>query len=260
VLVYDDWDYFPGEQARDPFWHWVMRFRERVCVRAADAVISVSSSLRQLREEQGAKRTALVPNGVDLGLFRQAQQRIPHPPTLVYMGSLAHAWGADLPIAALPEIRRSVPEARYMVIGRGPDEARLRVMASELGLDGAVHFCGNQAYQDLPRFLAEADIGVATSRDTEFRRHACPLKIVEYMAAGLPVIGTQMGETQAIIEKAMAGEAVRFSPQAFAHAAVTLLSDRGKYDQYARNALAFAERHDWQHLLDDWLALVEQMA
>jgi glycosyltransferase involved in cell wall biosynthesis len=260
LLVYDDWDYFPGEYPEDPFWRHIIRYREHACVQSADGVVSVSSLLQELRRQQGARRTALVPNGVDYTLFETAQRKQPHPPTLLYMGSLGEAWGADLPILALPLIRRQIPDARYILVGAGPEEGRLRAMATQLGLEDCVQFRGTQKYRDLPRFLAEADIGVATCRDTDFRRYACPLKIVEYMAAGLPVIGTPVGETQRIIQKAKAGELVDFSPEAFASAVVDLISNRARFEAYSRNAVTFAQQHDWERLLEMEFAFVERLA
>lgn len=259
VLVYEDWDYFPGEHPSDPFWSHIIRHRESMCVQSADVVVSVSSLLQELRRQQGARSTALAPNGVDYPFFETAQSKQPHPPTLLYMGSLGEAWGADLPIQALPMIRRQIPEARYIVMGTGPEEGRLRAIVAQSGLEGHVQFLGLQEYRDLPRFLAEADIGVATCRNTDFRRYACPLKIVEYMAAGLPVIGTPVGETERIIHKSAAGAVVGFSPDAFAAAAVDLISNRDKYGLYSTNAIAFAREHDWERLLDEELEFVGQL-
>lgn len=260
TLVYDDWDYFPGIYPNDISWRQIMDYREQICVRAADAVVSVSSLLQDLRRKQGAKRTALVPNGVDYSLFQTAQQKKPHPPTLLYMGSLADSWGADLPIQALPIIRKQLPDVRYVLIGSGPSEDRLREMTEALCLQDNVLFCGYHEYKYLPRFLAEADIGVATSRDDKFRKYACPMKIIEYMAGGLPVIGTRFeGETQIIIEKAMAGETVEFSPNAFANAVLDILSNRSKYELYSANAVKFAIEHDWMKLLYQEFAFIEQL-
>jgi glycosyltransferase involved in cell wall biosynthesis len=260
VLIYDDNDYVPDLYPGDFFWHHIMRFRERICVRRADAVVSVSSGLQDLRTQQGAKRTILIYNGVDYGLFASAQEKKPHPPTLLYMGTLAKAWGADLPILALPIIKRQIPGIRYVVLGKGPDENRLRALVQELGLKDSVSFRWEDDYGNLPRYLAEADIGVATFRESEFRKYACPLKIFEYMAAGLPVIGTPVGEMQIIIKKATAGETVSFSPEAFADAVFDLLSNQNRYDLYSANAINFARDHDWNRMLDKRFAFVEQLA
>jgi glycosyltransferase involved in cell wall biosynthesis len=260
VLLYDDWDYFPGFLRGDPFWRHIMRYREYLCVRSADGVVSVSSCLQELRRRQGAKRTAIIPNGVDYDLFQGAQVKKPHPPTILYIGSLVKVFGADLPIRAIQIIKRQIPEVRYLILGKGAEESPLKAMAVSLGVQDCVHFLGHQEYWKLPVFLAESDIGVATSRNDEFRKYACPLKIIEYMAGGLPVIGTKVGETKIIIEKSRAGDAIDFSPQAFANAAIQILSNRSKYGMYSANATNFAREYDWKRLLDQELAFIEQLA
>jgi len=257
VLFYEDWDYFPGEFSDIPFWRQIMNYREHICIRVADGVISVGTYLEALRKRQGAKHTTVVSNGADYALFRTAQQKKTHPPTLIFMGTLGEEWGADLPIQALPLIREIIPEVRYLILGSGPAERKLRTMTTELRLDDCVCFLGKQAYQDLPGFLAEADIGVATSRDNDFRRFASPLKIFEYMAAGLPVIGTNFGETRLIIEKARAGLTVEFSPKAFATAVLDLLCDREMYELCSASAIDFASQHDWKRLFDHELGFIK---
>ena len=174
------------------------------------------------------------------------------------MGTLGDEWGADLPIKSLPLIREIIPEIRYLILESGPDEKKLRTMTTELRLDDCVYFLGNQTYQDLPHFLAEADIGVATSRENDFRRYASPLKIFEYMAAGLPVIGTNFGETRLIIEKARAGLTVEFTPKAFATAVLDLLCNREMYELCSTSAIDFASQHDWKHLFDHELEFIKR--
>jgi glycosyltransferase involved in cell wall biosynthesis len=259
TFIYDDWDYFPGWLPSDPFWRHVMRYRESLCVRNSDAVVSVSSCLRELRKKQGARYTALVPNGVNYALFDRAHHKKPHPPTMLYTGSLLKVFGADLPIRALQIIKRQIPEVRYLILGMGADESRLKAIAASGGVQNSVHFLGHQEYEKLPDFLAESDIGVATSRNDDFRKYACPLKIIEYMAGGLPVIGTRVGETKIIIEKSKAGEAIDFSAEAFANAAIEILSSRDKYEMYSANATNFAREYDWERLLDQELAFIDQL-
>jgi len=257
LFVYDDWDYFPGEFPSGSIVRSIIAHKELICIRAADCVTSVSSGLERLRREQGAQRTAVARNGVDLVHFEIATRRKAHAPTLLYVGTLAEAWGADLPIIALPTIRRQIPNARYVLVGGGPDQARLSALANGLHLSDCVSFLGRQSYEALPSIMAEADIGIATSRDTDFRRFACPLKICEYMAAGLPVIATKVGEGMSIVEEAGAGETVHFSADDFAGAAVSLLASQDKYNRASANARRFAREHDWNRILDRQLAFIE---
>jgi glycosyltransferase involved in cell wall biosynthesis len=260
VLLYDDWDHYPSHRPGGFFWRSIMRFREYQCLRRADGVASVSRGLLELRRKQGAKRSIFVPNGVDYALFSQAQIRASHPPTLIYMGSFDEAWGADLPIKALSIIKKVLPDIRYILLGEGPDENKLRMLVSDLGLGNCVDFCGWKEYSSLPLYLAKADLGVATYRDYEFVRLSRPLKIIEYMAAGLPVIGTRIGgEVQATIEGAGAGETIEFSPEAFASVSLDILLNRQKYQRYSENAVAYAREMDWERILDRELAFIEEV-
>ena len=260
VLIYDDWDHFSSHRPGGFVWRNSMRLREYICVRKADAVASVSHGLLELRRKQGAKRSIFVPNGVDYALFSRAQVRSPHPPTLIYMGNLDEAWGADLPIHGLPVIRKTIPAIRYVLLGTGPDEGRLRRLVADLGLEACVEFYGWQDYATLPSHLAKADIGVATYRDYEFVRLSRPLKIIEYMAAGLPVIGTRVaGEVQATIDAAAAGETIDFSPAEFARVTLDLLSNRQKYDQCSANAISYARSMGWDQLLENELVFIDDV-
>lgn len=144
TLLYEDWDYFPVNLpvARNRFGSLLLDWRERVAVRSADLVIYVSQPLAKLRQEQGAGRVEVVPNGVNYDLFAQAELKPAHPPTLIYMGTLSQPWGADLPIRALPTLRKSIPNLRYIMVGPRADESGFRNLATDLGVQDLVMFVG----------------------------------------------------------------------------------------------------------------------
>ncbi len=259
TLVYDDWDYFPGHitTVNSTLESVLTNWRERICVRQADAVTSVSHALAELRRKQGAKKVLVVSNGVEYSLFQEAQTKRPHPPTLIFMGSLFDAWGTDLPISALPAISKEIPEVRYIILGNGPHEEALRDMAyTDMKLQDRVLFLGRKAYEELPHYLAEADVGVLTYRPEQFVQYASSLKVFEYMAAGLPVIGTNVGEWAQVIEKSQAGLLIDFTPEAFAEATVELLHNSTKYKAYAKNAANCARTYDWSQVFAPMMTLM----
>jgi glycosyltransferase involved in cell wall biosynthesis len=245
-LIYYDIDYYPGVY---PQWSRLLSRRERICCKVADAVVSVSRPLAALREQQGARLAAVVPNGVDFARFNAANLVcVEHPPTLLYMGNLDERWGVDLSIRAMPLLRRQIPDIRLLIAGRGREEQELRQLARSIGVDDCVRFEGFVPYEDLPTLLAQADIGVATSRRDVFRHYASPLKIVEYMAAGLPVICSGGGEAEQMIEESRAGVNIPFEPQAFA-AAVQLLWATPDNLSTARNAaINYARGRSWEQM------------
>lgn len=251
-LVYDDWDYFAGFD-RPLYWRLPMAWRERFSVSIADTVISVGSLLAELRQEQGARETFVVPNGVNYEVFARAQVKKPHPPTLVYTGSIEEWAGLDVTLEGFAQVRDQVPAARYLIIGPNENDygSALRAQADRLGLGESVLFLGYRPYQELPEFLAESDIGVALFWPTDQMKYAFHLKVVEYMAAGLAVVGTQVGETERIISQAGAGRALEFSAEAFAASVLEMLRDEQALARYAANGIEFARRYDWDLVFAD---------
>jgi glycosyltransferase involved in cell wall biosynthesis len=257
-LIYYDIDYYPGVH---PKWAGILSRREQSCCRLADAVVSVSRPLATLREQQGAKLAVVIPNGVDFERFNTANLiRQEHPPTLVYMGSLDERWGVDLPIRAMPLLRSQFPGIRLLIAGRGPAEQELHRLATTMGVNDCVRFEGFVPYADLPGLLAQADIGVATSRSNEFRQYASPLKIVEYMAAGLPVICSGGGEAEQMIKESGAGINVAFEPEAFAEAVHSLWSTPGRADVYRQAAVSYARARSWEQMGRQMAQLVSRVS
>jgi glycosyltransferase involved in cell wall biosynthesis len=250
-LVYDDWDYFEGFN-RPRHWRRAITWREHLAVSMADVVISVGTLLADLRDEQGARETFVVPNGVNYPLFARAQEKKPHPPTLVYTGSIEDWAGLDVTIEGFAQVRQAIPDARYWIIG--PDDnaytRSLRDMVERLDLGDSVQFLGFKPYTQLPEFLAEADIGVALFQPTDQMKYAFHLKIVEYMAAGLAVIGTRIGETELILDESGAGQAIECTPAAFARTATEFLSDPALLKTYGEKGKAFARQYDWNQVFD----------
>jgi glycosyltransferase involved in cell wall biosynthesis len=257
-VIYDDWDYYQGFD-RSWLWKLLIRWRNQIGVSIADVVISVGSLLAELRKTQGAKKSFVIPNGVDYPLFAMAHRKKLHPPTLVYIGKLAEEYGIDISIRGFAQVRDMIPTARYLIIGynEGPYALYLSNLVDELGLNDNVRFLGRKKYDELPQFLAEADIGIALFKPNDLMKYAFPLKVVEYMAAGLAVVGTKIGETEKLILESEAGEAVDYSAGAFANAVINILSDPVKLAQYLENAKAYAQVYDWNVLFSDFLNIVD---
>ena len=80
------------------------------------------------------------------------------------------------------------------------------------------------------------------------------------MASGLPVIGTRIqGEICDTIKGSGAGETIDFVPEEFARVTLDILSDQQKYERYSENAIAYASKMDWEQLLDQELAFIEDL-
>lgn len=258
-LLYHDIDYYPYVPYVRPNERGVVGWREKLAVRAVDAVISVSRPLVELRKKQGAKEVLYLPNGVDFAYFSQANvQRGDHPPTLLYVGSLETNWGVDLPIRAMPLILKEIPGARLLIAGKGRDEDELKSLAQSLGVGDTVEFLGFVPYKELPALMARADIGIATSREDIFRQYASPLKLVEYMAAGLPVICSGGGEAELMVTESGAGINVAFTPESCAEAVCRLLNNPEELVAQRQAAVEYARPRTWEQLTENLAQFLAQ--
>lgn len=122
-------------------------------------------------------------------------------------------------LKAFKEVRRVVPDARLVLVGTGPEESRIRRLAHELGLDGAVHFTGTRA--DVPRVARAFDIFALSSI-----QEGLAIAVLEAMALGIPCVVTDVGGLPEVVVDGEEGFIVPAQdPSALAGSMVSLLRD-----------------------------------
>ena len=128
-------------------------------------------------------------------------------------------------LKAAAKIAPQFPSARFLFVGRGKEEERLRRRATELGLSGRVSFLGFR--EDMPLITAALDLSVLPSVDCD----ASSAALKEAMAVGRPVIATDVGGAKEIVEHGRTGLVVPpADPDALASAMEDILrrEDRGR--------------------------------
>ncbi|HEX4259753.1 MAG TPA: glycosyltransferase [Acetobacteraceae bacterium] len=162
-----------------------------------------------------ARQVRYLPNGIDLSRFEVAAERWEGAgPVIGTVATLRAEKRIDRLIAAV----RRLPEVRLLVIGDGPARAALERDAADLG--PRVRFAGHVG-EPAP-LLRGLDL-FALSSDTE----QMPLSVLEAMAAGLPVVATDVGDVRAVLAPEQAPYVVAREAAALADAARTLLEDAG---------------------------------
>jgi phosphatidylinositol alpha-1,6-mannosyltransferase len=115
-------------------------------------------------------------------------------PLLLTVSRLVKRKGHDLVMKALAQIRPRFPQARYAVVGDGPEREALFSLAQRLGLSEHVIFAGSVPDHDLPAWYAACDVFVMPSRDIAGQPpEGLGLVYLEANAAGKPVIGARTG-------------------------------------------------------------------
>lgn len=202
------------------------RAAERLLAPLATITLCVCDAERRLAKSVGARRTRVVHNGV-----REARPVPPRAdvaalgeggPVVGALTLLRPGKGIETLVDAVPRLLESVPDARVAVAGDGPDRAALEARARAGGVEHAVHLIG-QIEAAMP-LLAGSDVFVSASWAESF-----PLNVLEAMAAGVPIVATDVGGTSEAIEDGRSGLLVApRDPRALADALAALLVDRDR--------------------------------
>jgi glycosyltransferase involved in cell wall biosynthesis len=150
------------------------------------------------------RRLFFLPNVVDCAEFQVKEISANRPLRLLTAGRLVEQKRHDRFIRLISCLRRSLPMAiRGIIAGDGPKANELRSLTKELELtDNDIEFCG--VTQDMKGLYGKADVFVLTS-DWE----GTPNVVLEAMACGVPVVSTNVGDVEAVIQDGVSGFVVR---------------------------------------------------
>lgn len=197
--------------------------------RRVDAFICVSAEdRRRMIEVEGIDpaKIVLVPNAIPTPSadsprsLRDELEIAEGDPVIGTVCVLRPQKALDVLLRAGALLRDRVPRLRILIAGDGSERQRLEALASESGLDRTVSFLGLRA--DVPELLSTFDVAVSSS-DFE----GTPLAVMEYMAAGLPIVATRVGGVPELLEHGVHGLLVDpRDPEALADSIAELLGDR----------------------------------
>lgn len=211
--------------------------KTRFFVELEKRLARISTRIIVLGERQQREITALgvgrpeqfvqVPLGLDLSAFLAAEKHsgelrkelaIPQDaPLAAIVARLVPIKNHAVFLRAAKLVCGSLPAARFLIVGDGPERRGLEALTEQLGLKGRVIFLGFR--DDLPRIYADCDATVLSS-DNE----GMPVALIESLAAATPAVATDVGETREVIRDGESGFVVPPSdPEALAGALLELL-------------------------------------
>jgi glycosyltransferase involved in cell wall biosynthesis len=200
----------------------------------------------------------VIPNGVDVMRFthrystdeitdlQRRMGKVEDDVWLITTSRLVHKNAVDDTLHALALLPARV---KFAVVGTGPDEASLKVLASELGISDRVYFAGEVQHSDIPKYLQACDIFIRPSRSEGMGN-----SFIEAMASGLPIIATEEGGITDFLvdasqpsEKPATGWAVRKNnPEDIARVAQDILVNPEKALEVIKHARELATTaYDW---------------
>ena len=232
-------------------------------LRGATLISCVSEAVAHWTRNEGADPACVVvtPNGVNTHRITPGSRSVvaagPEAPVTVgFVGTLKPWHGTDVLLRAFARTRENL---RLDICGTGPQQEELEQLAAELDIADRVRFRGAVAPELVPGILHEIDIATAPYPAGE--HYFSPLKVYEYLAAGLPTIASAIGTIPALLSQGELG--VLVTPGDVDELAVALdelAADPAHRDRLARSSRQTAVReHDWQIRCRELLRQVEAL-
>lgn len=245
-----------------------LRHQEQVCLQAADRVLTPSAVTARhlLRRGVPAARLRVIQNGVDPETFAWRAPRAwgNEGPTLLYAGTLAPWQGLHVGLEAFARWRRERP-GRLIVAGpvRGRQRADLERRMRRLRIEGEVEYEAPVAQLDLAALYHRAHVALAPlpPNDRNVNQGCSPLKVIEAMAAGTPVLASNLAVVRELARRDVEATLVRAgSARSLVHGLLRLEEQPEQREQRARAARVRVERRlNWRRAQRELLAVYAEL-
>jgi len=240
-------------------------FANRLLTPMTDAFIAVAKSHGRFLvdfEKFPARKVEVIPNGIDTDRFRfdlTARSQIREQwgwsndvPVCGIVAALRPEKNLQLYLESAAKVVQGLPNAGFVIVGGGPEEASLRAKVDSLGIAANVRFLGSRS--DIPEILSGLDL-FALSSDNE----ASPVSILEAMSIGLPVVCTDVGSVRESVLVDQTGFVVPVGDaQSMSQAWLRLLSNRAESKQFGLHARQHVvQNNSLNSMTQGYMSLIE---
>lgn len=244
------WGFIKSMKWRVDLWlrRWVMQ--------QAALVLAMSEAMRQDLVKQGIPEDKMISLSLGFdtsirpelvtGKDIRARYNLGDSPTLIYFGSMDRKRRLDFLLRAMKLVVNEVPDAKLLMVGAGhapSDVESLQGYAAQIGLNDHVIFTGGVPRQDMPHYIAAADVGLSPIVPMSYFMVSSPTKLFETLGMGKPVVATDIPEQRETINRSGAGLCVPYNEEEFAKAVVYLLRNTSQAQRMGARGREYIEKY-----------------
>lgn len=243
----------------------LLKYEERVSAALATHVITVTDQARMQLEGRGVGvgRTTVVMNSPDAQVFGPARAPVSWPEDgplrVLYHGGLAARFGVETLIRAVERLRETVPRVHVRICGPGEDRDRLAALAARIDPERIDVAAEHVPFADIPRELAAAHIGVVPTLRDRFTELLLPVKLLESVHMGLPVVASRLPGIEGYFSEQDLCQFAPGDPEDLARAIETVCADPDAARERARSATRRLATVAWEHQRERYLELVDEL-
>ncbi|MBI2773030.1 MAG: glycosyltransferase family 4 protein [Chloroflexi bacterium] len=238
--------------------YWLGRPVAERYMRKLDARIAVSSAAKHFVSTYFPGDYRIIPNGVDVDFYASAR---PLPEfrdgkiNILFVGRLEPRKGATYLLAAYEGLKRTYPETRLIIAGRGPIQAQLRRTVARRQI-GDVFFADRVSDVEKSRLYKTADIFCAPSTG----RESFGIVLLEAMAAGRAIVASDIHGYKKVVQRNVTGLLVEpKDPDALCRAMAQLIADPALREELGRAGAQRARDFDWAHVTRQLVEVYEEV-
>jgi len=244
----------------------IYRYTERLLLEGCDGVVAVTPAIgRRIRELCPRIRDLeVILNGVDPERFDCVSRAeairtlgLPAGPWIGFVGAFYRSRALEALVAAMPHVRRSVPQARLLLVGDGPERPAVEAAVRAVGPE-VVHLLGEVPPERVPVAVAATDVCIFLCT---LPRAETAVKLFEYMAGRRPVVTSWTAGVGEWMEREGTGVGVdAFSPPSIAEGILRILGrPEEAVDMGERGRALVESRHTWREAARLTFAFLERL-
>lgn len=220
--------------------------------------VALSQSTARDLERRGVEcsEVEVVPPGLNFERYRAGSAERSEDPLLLYVGRIKRYKQIDIALRAFAKVRRRLPAARFVIVGKGDDRPRLEAVIRSLGLDEAVQFTGFVSEDEKIEWLRRAHVLVYPSP-----KEGWGISATEAAACGTPVVASNSEGLREAVSEGTSGFLVPHTDvDAWAHRMTELLTDAGLRARMSMAAVEWSRRFDWDAGAETVRRVIERVA
>ncbi len=228
----------------------IIKFVERSFIKRVDLVLTTGEMDAQFIQHYYKITNTLVIR--NLPIIKQPSRKVAlkqkfgipaEHKILLYQGVIFEGRGIDKVIIAI----KYLPNVHLILLGDGVKKSAYQKLADDIGVSLRVHFAGTASQDDLINYTVEAEIGLALIENISLSYYyALPNKLFEYIAAGVPVLSSNLPQMKLIVDKYKVGRAINIdSNETVAKEIKSMLEDGEELETFKQNAKTAAAELNW---------------